>query len=54
MNKRIKKKVAKWQMIAAMRELVELAQEMERREEERKRRYVEAFEQYYLTHANAR
>ena len=54
MNKRIKKKVAKRQMIAAMRELVALAQEMECREEERKRRYVEAFEQYYLTHANAR
>ncbi|WP_190278493.1 hypothetical protein [[Clostridium] symbiosum] len=54
MNKRIKKKVAKRQMIAAMRELVELAQEMERWEEECKRRYVEAFEQYYLTHANAR
>ena len=54
MNKRIKKKVAKRQMITAMRELVELAQEMERWEEERKQRYVEAFEQYYLTHANAR
>lgn len=54
MNKRIKKKVAKRQIIAAMRELVELAQKMEHREEERKRRYVEAFEQYYLTHANAR
>lgn len=31
MNKRIKKKVAKRQMIAAIRGIVELAQEMERR-----------------------
>ena len=54
MNKRIKKKVAKRQMIEAVRGIVELAQEMERWEEERKRQYVEAFEQYYLTHANTR
>ena len=54
MNKRIKKKVAKRQMIEAVRGIVELAQEMARREEERKRQYVEAVEQYYLTHANTR
>lgn len=54
MNKRIKKKVAKRQMIEAMRELVELAQEMERREKERTRRLVAAYEQYYLSHTNTR
>ena len=35
MNRRIKKKVAKRQLIKAMQGLVDLAQEWERREEER-------------------
>lgn len=38
MNRRIKKKVAKRQLIKAMQGLVDLAQEWERREEERTRR----------------
>lgn len=39
MNRRIKKKVAKRQLIKAMQGLVDLAQEWERREEERTRRF---------------
>lgn len=38
MNRRIKKKVAKRQLIKAMQGLVDLAQEWERREEEQTRR----------------
>ena len=38
MNRRIKKKVAKRQLIKALQGLVDLAQEWERREEERTRR----------------
>ena len=38
MNRRIKKKVAKRQLIKVMQGLVDLAQEWERREEERTRR----------------
>ena len=38
MNRRIKKKVAKRQLIKAMQGLVDLAQEWERREVERTRR----------------
>ena len=38
MNRRIKKKVAKRQLIKAMHGLVDLAQEWERREEKRTRR----------------
>lgn len=54
MNRRIKKKVAKRQLIKAMQGLVDLAQEWERREEERTRRLVAVYEQqraqrvYYL------
>lgn len=47
MNRRIKKKVAKRQLIKAMQGLVDLAQEWERREEERTRRLVAAFEKSY-------
>ena len=39
MNRRIKKKVAKRQLIKAMQRLVDLAQEWEHREEERTRRF---------------
>ena len=53
MNRRIKKKVAKRQLIKAMQGLVDLAQEWERREEERTRRLVAAYEQYYRNRANA-
>ena len=53
MNRRIKKKVAKRQLIIAMQGLVDLAQEWERREEERTKRLVAAYEQYYLKRANA-
>lgn len=53
MNRRIKKKVAKRQLIKAMQGLVDLAQEWERREEERTKRLVAAYEQHYLNRANA-
>ena len=53
MNRRIKKKVAKRQLIKAMHGLVDLAQEWERREEERTKRLVAVYEQYYLKRANA-
>lgn len=53
MNRRIKKKVAKRQLIKAMQGLVELAQEWERREEERTRRLVAVYEQHYLNRAQA-
>lgn len=45
MNRRIKKKVAKRQLIKAMQGLVDLAQEWERREEERTRQLVAVYEQ---------
>lgn len=48
MNRRIKKKVAKRQLIEAMQGLVDWANEQQRREEERTRRLVAAYEQYYL------
>ena len=47
MNRRIKKKVAKRQLIKAMQGLVDLAQEWERREEEQTRRLMAAFEKSY-------
>ena len=53
MNRRIKKKVAKRQLIKAMQGLVDLAQEWERREEKRTRRLVAIYEQHYLNRANA-
>ena len=53
MNRRIKKKVAKRQLIKAMRGLVDLAQEWERREEERTRRLVAIYEQHYRNRAQA-
>ena len=53
MNRRIKKKVAKRQLIMAMQGLVDLAQEWERREEERTRRLVAAYEQYYQKRGDA-
>lgn len=53
MNRRIKKKVAKRQLIKAMQGLVDLAQEWERREEERAKRLVAVYEQHYLNRANA-
>lgn len=53
MNRRIKKKVAKRQLIEAMQGLVDWANEQQRREEERTKRLVAAYEQYYLKHANA-
>lgn len=53
MNRRIKKKVAKRQLIKAMQGLVDLAQEWERREEERTKRLVAVYEQHYLKRANA-
>ena len=52
MNRRIKKKVAKRQLIKAMQGLVDLAQEWERREEERTRRLVVAFEKSYQQRAS--
>ena len=52
MNRRIKKKVAKRQLIKAMQGLVNLAQEWERREEERTRRLVAAFEKSYQQRAS--
>ena len=52
MNRRIKKKVAKRQLIKAMQGLVDLAQEWERREEERARRLVAAFEKSYQQRAS--
>ena len=54
MNRRIKKKVAKRQLIMAMQGLVDLAQEWERREEERTRRLVAAFEKSYQQRASVR
>lgn len=53
MNRRIKKKVAKRQLIKAMQGLVDLAQEWERREEERTRRLVAVYEQHYRNRAPA-
>lgn len=53
MNRRIKKKVAKRQLIKAMQGLVDLAQKWERREEERTRRLVAVYEQHYLNRAHA-
>lgn len=53
MNRRIKKKVAKRQLIKAMQGLVDLAQEWERREEERTRRLVAIYEQQYRNRAHA-
>ncbi len=52
MNRRIKKKAAKRQLIKAMQGLVDLAQEWERREEERTRRLVAAFEKFYQQRAS--
>lgn len=53
MNRRIKKKVEKRQLIMAMQGLVAWAQEQQRREEERTKRLMAAYEQYYQKRANA-
>lgn len=53
MNRRIKKKVEKRQLIMAVQGLVEWAQEQQRWEEERTKRIVAAYEQYYRNRANA-
>lgn len=52
MNRRIKKKVAKRQLIEAMQGLVDWANEQQRREEERTRRLVAAFEKSYQQRAS--
>lgn len=53
MNRRIKKKVAKRQLIRAMQGLVDWAQEQKRLEEERTKRIVAAYEQHYLSRTKA-
>ena len=52
MNRRIKKKVAKRQLIEAMQGLVDWANEQQRREGERTRRLVAAFEKSYQQRAS--
>lgn len=47
MNKRIKKKVAKRQLIKAMRQLIDLVYEQQRLEEERREQILAAYERYF-------
>jgi len=47
MNRRIKKKVAKRQLIKAMRQLIDFAYEQQRLEEERREQILAAYERYF-------
>ena len=47
MNKRIKKKVAKRQLIKAMRQLIDFAYEQQRLEEERREQILAAYRRYF-------
>lgn len=47
MNRRIKKKVAKRQLIKAMQQLIDFAYEQQRLEEERREQILAAYERYF-------
>jgi len=47
MNRRIKKKVAKRQLIKAMRQLIDFAYEQQRLEEERREQILAAYRRYF-------
>lgn len=51
MNRRIKKKVAKRQLIRAMQQLVDFCCEQQRLEEERRKQLAAAYERYFQKRA---